>query len=210
MSKENWKHLKEYKSSVINGNAIMLVWQIQDVISKAAEIGTPVSNPEAREILESLKYSHEHGLTWDTIESAIVDKVNSRPKPMTERSLTVKISIPENVSDNDAQAYVLEAVKSHGGAYRKDDQFFPSNWKSDEVKVIVDEKSEISSAVETDKKNDPLHKLYVCESSGANEKCKSCDHSKPHKHKASCDGGYCGTISRSVSCRESLCQITQS
>ena len=65
--KEIKEHLSTYPDDAIIAVAI---WQAEDVIQKAEDMGKTVSQEDADDIIDSIHYNHDCtiGITWDTID----------------------------------------------------------------------------------------------------------------------------------------------
>ena len=52
---------------------VAVVWQSDDILEKAEELGIQLTKQQVRDILQVLidKHDCEHGITWDTIEYAV-------------------------------------------------------------------------------------------------------------------------------------------
>ena len=68
----NWTYIKEYKEAFKTGDAIAIIWEIDDVYFHAqecAEEPIQVSRDQARNILDNLQNKHDanFGIAWDDI-----------------------------------------------------------------------------------------------------------------------------------------------
>lgn len=76
MSLENRKHVERYLDAIERGDAIALIWQIDDIISMAeSEYDKTLSDEDARDILWSIDRRHDAsiGVSWDVIEVYLDD-----------------------------------------------------------------------------------------------------------------------------------------
>jgi hypothetical protein len=64
---------KELIDQIESGDAIALIWQIEDVINEGKEIGITVTPEQAREVLEEVESNHDctMGVSWESIRTAM-------------------------------------------------------------------------------------------------------------------------------------------
>ena len=81
---ECWRNLKDIQERIRNNEAIVIIWDIDDVISEEDSID-PEPNPllsryEIRDVLEFVREKHDRviGITYDTICQAITEILNRR------------------------------------------------------------------------------------------------------------------------------------
>lgn len=77
MSLRDWEHLKNYKDAIIDGTAIALVWQADDVEMRAEERDIELTPEQVGDILHLLDHKHDAslGVSWDTIDYYIDEAV---------------------------------------------------------------------------------------------------------------------------------------
>ena len=59
---------------------ICIVWSTQDVLQTAKNMNVELTSEEADDVLMTVEHNHDanHGISWDTIEWAVSDLVNSK------------------------------------------------------------------------------------------------------------------------------------
>lgn len=69
----NWSHISSYASDFETGDAIAIIWCIDDVYHTAEEMGYALTQEQAREVLGLMDRKHdaEYGIGWETIRSWI-------------------------------------------------------------------------------------------------------------------------------------------
>lgn len=69
----NWDHIKGYVDDFTNGDAIAIIWCIDDVYYTAEEMGYALTVEQARDVLSLMDRKHdaEYGIGWETIRAHI-------------------------------------------------------------------------------------------------------------------------------------------
>ena len=71
MSARDWGHVLKYKEDIINGDALVSIWLIEDIKTQAESNGrATISDEDAREILSMVEGRHDAciGINWDVID----------------------------------------------------------------------------------------------------------------------------------------------
>jgi hypothetical protein len=78
--KETWESLKRYKEEIKQGDIVVFVWHIDDVLGLAEEREIELSEDEAREILYNVRREHDCmiGINWEVISYYLDDFVYER------------------------------------------------------------------------------------------------------------------------------------
>lgn len=71
MSQDRWNRIEEYKQQIIDGEAIAVIWSIDDV-QWIANL-RPVTEHQCKETLRRLQEKHdaEIGINWDVIDTTL-------------------------------------------------------------------------------------------------------------------------------------------
>jgi hypothetical protein len=61
---------------------ICIVWSTEDVLQTAKNMNVELTSEEADDVLMTVEHNHDanYGISWDNIEWAITDLVNSKTK----------------------------------------------------------------------------------------------------------------------------------
>ena len=80
MSQDTWNHIAQYKDRFIDGDAVAIIWTIEDVLSMADDNEMELSVDEAAEVLARCYHGHDcgYGFTWDLIQHHLYDFVQER------------------------------------------------------------------------------------------------------------------------------------
>ena len=73
MSRWRWSHIADYASDFDSGDAIAIIWCIDDVYYTAEEMGFALTQQQARDVLSLMDSKHdaEYGICWETIRAHI-------------------------------------------------------------------------------------------------------------------------------------------
>jgi hypothetical protein len=87
MSLDKWQRVRSYKNSIKSGQAIAIIWTIEDVLQQAKDQGTPLTLEEALEVLSLLDTEHNAtiGISWDTISTTIDTVIKDREEKANVR-----------------------------------------------------------------------------------------------------------------------------
>ncbi len=68
-----FNHIEAHKDAINNGSAIVVLWQVYDVLTKAEEMEINITHDQAIEVLQDIASAHDcgNGITWDTLEAGI-------------------------------------------------------------------------------------------------------------------------------------------
>ena len=68
-----WDQVKRYEEEFKSGDAIAVVWLLDDVICTAEEMGYTLTEEQARDILAEISHRHDAtiGINWEVIQSYI-------------------------------------------------------------------------------------------------------------------------------------------
>jgi hypothetical protein len=80
---KEWLFEQEKQYNIRNANDpnfIAVWWHIDDVKSRANDIGESVTDEEAREILGQVRHGHDcnYGITWETFDYYIEEMIKKR------------------------------------------------------------------------------------------------------------------------------------
>lgn len=69
----SWDHIKGYAEDFKSGDAIAIIWCIDDVYYTAEDMGYALTIEQARTVLHLMDHKHdaEYGVCWETIRSHI-------------------------------------------------------------------------------------------------------------------------------------------
>jgi hypothetical protein len=69
LSRFNRKRVEDWLDFIENGDAIAILWSVNDIMSILEHNGMEVSRDQAQQILRLMQDSHdaELGITWDTV-----------------------------------------------------------------------------------------------------------------------------------------------
>ena len=70
---KRWDYIKGYEDQINSGDAIAIVWCIDDVYCTAEDMGFALTEEQARNILGDIDHRHDAciGISWDVIQCHI-------------------------------------------------------------------------------------------------------------------------------------------
>jgi hypothetical protein len=79
MSKSDWKNIAEYRQQIIDGEAIAIVWTVEDV-EYLANLRSCTTH-QAKEVLKRAfdKHDAEIGINWDVLDAILDEVLNEGP-----------------------------------------------------------------------------------------------------------------------------------
>ena len=74
-AEKHWEQIESLKSKIQSGDAIVVIWMTEDVITRGESNDDLITPTHARTILHEIKRTHDrdNGITLDVIDDAIYD-----------------------------------------------------------------------------------------------------------------------------------------